>query len=153
MAGFRGRNNRNSDDRGAALVEFAIILPLLLVLLFGIMEASWAFAQVNDIRHGAREGARLAAVDAGNAATIRTAVCDRMDRSGSSTIDVSFAAVTGTGLRGDTGRVNVAVTYSSLTGFLDTIFGGSVWTSEIEFRLEQPVTGTAAWWGASTASC
>lgn len=153
MAGFRGTTRNQQGDRGAALIEFAIILPILLVLLFGIMEASWAFAQVNDVRHGAREGARLAAVDHGSAATIRTEVCDRMDRSGASSIAVSFAPITGAGVRGDTGQINVSLTYSSLTGFLDPIFEGSVYTSEIEFRLEQPVTGTAAWWGTSTASC
>ena len=53
-----------SQESGAALVEMAVILPLLVLLLFGVIEASWAFAQANDVRHGAREGARLAAVEA-----------------------------------------------------------------------------------------
>ena len=57
----------------------AFTLPLLLLLLFGIIEASWAFSQQNNIRHGAREGARLAAVDYGTVATIGQEVCDRMD--------------------------------------------------------------------------
>ena len=137
---FKGQTRTGlKKDRGAALVEFAIILPLLIVLLFGIMEASWAFAQVNDLRHGAREGARLAAVDFGSTAAIRTEVCDRMDRTGASTITVTLAPIAGAGSRGDTAQIGVALTYSSLTGVLDTVFGGSVFNTNIEFRLEQPI--------------
>ncbi len=70
---------RRGDDKGASLVEMAFTLPLLLLLLFGIIEASWAFSQQNNIRHGAREGARLAAVDFGTVAIVGQEVCDRMD--------------------------------------------------------------------------
>ena len=55
---------RRDRERGAAAVEFAIVLPLFILMIFGTMEAGWLFAQLNDIHHGAREGARLAAVDA-----------------------------------------------------------------------------------------
>lgn len=140
-------------DKGAALVEFAIILPLLIVLLFGIMEASWAFAQVNDVRHGAREGARLAAVDFGTTAEIVFEVCDRMDRTGASTINVSLASVSGDRFRGETAQIQVDLTYSSLTGVLDTIFGGSVFSTDIEFRLEQPIDPTMAEWTDGSLPC
>ena len=66
-------------EQGASLVEFAVILPLLVMLIFGVIEASWAFAQHNDVRHGAREGARLSAVDHGTLPQIGQEVCDRMD--------------------------------------------------------------------------
>ncbi len=142
-------------DRGAALVEFAIILPLLIVLLFGIMEASWAFAQVNDVRHGAREGARLAAVDFGTTAAIRTEVCDRMDRTSASPISVTLDTVSGVAYRGSTAHIQVDLTYVSLTGVLDTVFGGSVFSTDIEFRLEQPIDPTVATWNGDkgTAPC
>jgi hypothetical protein len=153
---FKGQTRTGlKKDRGAALVEFAIVLPLLIVLLFGIMEASWAFAQVNDVRHGAREGARLAAVDFGTTAAIRTEVCDRMDRTGASTITVTLDTVSGGAYRGGTAEIGVDLTYSSLTGVLDTIFGGSVFTTDIEFRLEQPIDPALASWvgDKGTAPC
>ena len=131
-------------DRGAALVEFAVILPLLIVLLFGIMEASWAFAQVNDVRHGAREGARLAAVDFGDTDAIAAEGCNRMDRTSASPITVELTAPA-TIIRGETAQISVDLTYVSLTGVLDAIFGGSVFSTEIEFRLEQPITSPANW--------
>jgi Flp pilus assembly protein TadG len=136
------------SERGAALVEFAIILPLVVLLLFGIVEASWAFSQANDARHGAREGARLAAVDWGDFGAIGTEVCDRMDIGGS-IVTVTLAAATSpaeAGNRGSEGRITVQVTYQSITGFLDGWLGGKQITSDIDFNLEQPITGEAAWW-------
>lgn len=34
---------RTASERGAAVVEFALILPLLLILVFGIIQYSWYF--------------------------------------------------------------------------------------------------------------
>lgn len=149
---------RPKAERGAALVEFAIILPLVVLLLFGIVEASWAFSQANDVRHGAREGARLAAVDWGDATTIANEVCDRMDIGGS-TVTVTLAAATSppeAGNRGSEGRITVQVTYQSITGFLDGWLGGKQITSDIDFNLEQPTTGEASWWNSGaggTVTC
>ena len=46
------------DDRGAAMVEFALILPLLLMLLMGIIEFGRAYNTQISIQAAAREGAR-----------------------------------------------------------------------------------------------
>lgn len=48
--------------RGAALVEFALVMPLLLLLLIGIMEFGRAWSQTQVITDAARQGARLAAL-------------------------------------------------------------------------------------------
>jgi len=53
---------RAAGRRGAALVEFAIVLPLLMVLLLGIMEFGMIMRDYIMLAHGAREGARAAAV-------------------------------------------------------------------------------------------
>lgn len=50
------------DYKGATLVEFALILPLLFMLVFGVCEYGWAMYVSNSINNAAREGARLAAV-------------------------------------------------------------------------------------------
>ena len=152
------RIRRQTGETGAALVEFAIILPLVVLLLFGIVEASWAFSQANDARHGAREGARLAAVDWGDVTAIATEVCDRMDIGGS-IVTVTLGAATSPadpGDRGSEGRITVQVTYQSITGFLDTWLGGKQITSDIDFNLEQPITGEATWWNSGaggTVTC
>jgi len=49
-------------DRGAALVEMALVLPLLLLLMFGIFSAARAWQVHNVLAHAAREAARYGAV-------------------------------------------------------------------------------------------
>jgi Flp pilus assembly protein TadG len=48
------------DERGAALLEFAITLPLLVVLVVGIYDFSNAFNQKQKIEQAAQEGALIA---------------------------------------------------------------------------------------------
>jgi Flp pilus assembly protein TadG len=54
-----GRTLRN-DTRGAALLEFAISLPLLVVFVVGIFDFSGAFNQKQKIAQAAQEGAIIA---------------------------------------------------------------------------------------------
>lgn len=46
------------SDRGAAAVEFALVLPMLLVLVLGITQFGLTFTQWLQMEHAAREGAR-----------------------------------------------------------------------------------------------
>ena len=48
------------NRRGAAIVEFAVVLPLLLLLLFGIIDFGWVFLVRQTLTNAAREGARVA---------------------------------------------------------------------------------------------
>jgi Flp pilus assembly protein TadG len=48
------------DERGAALLEFAIVLPLLVVFVVGIFDFSGAFNQKQKIEQAAQEGAIVA---------------------------------------------------------------------------------------------
>ena len=54
----RAQNNENGNE----LIEFAIILPLLLLVLFGITEFGRAIMVTNMLNTASREGARMAAV-------------------------------------------------------------------------------------------
>ena len=54
----RSRHSRRA--RGAAVVEFAVVLPLLLTILFGIIEYGWIFMVRQTLQTSAREGARIA---------------------------------------------------------------------------------------------
>jgi hypothetical protein len=49
--------------RGQALVEFALILPILLVLLLGIVDFGRAVAAYNSVSNAARSAVRVAIVD------------------------------------------------------------------------------------------
>jgi len=52
------------NQRGAALVEFAIVLPLLLVLIFGMVEFGLVLFNKQVITNASREGARAGIVSA-----------------------------------------------------------------------------------------
>src|SRR5687768_11117207 len=60
---FSKAKKRCHDERGAAMVEFALVLPLLLVLVFGMLEFGKAFNYWIDTTHLANEGARWAVVN------------------------------------------------------------------------------------------
>ena len=61
MTFIRGRISR---EEGVAAVEFALILPVLALLLFGVLEFGRVWSQYQVFQGAAREGARCAAVQA-----------------------------------------------------------------------------------------
>lgn len=151
-----GGTGRRAES-GATLVEFALVVPLLLALVFGIIEASWAFAQQNDVRHGAREGARVAAVDIGDIGVVGPTVVDRMDIvNPSQNITVTLIPEAGTMPAppepGAIATIRVEADLQSLTGFFPVLFGGTV-SSEVEFRTEQPAAAVPSWWNGGAPSC
>ena len=165
--------DRNPDERGASLVEFAVLAPLLLILVLGIVEFGWLFGQFNDVRHGAREGGRWAAVDGGPSVDptnqeIADYVCTAMDGldAGMTLIEVSLLQLDGPDAGtdigvGDTGRLNVRVEVSSLSNVpLITGFLPAELSATVEVRLEQvptkwTTTGSQVGWpnNGSAVSC
>jgi Flp pilus assembly protein TadG len=69
--------SRRRSERGSAAVEFAILLPLLVLLLFGIIEFSIAYNHAQGLHAAAREGARVASLPQ----TTQAAVIDRVKSS------------------------------------------------------------------------
>lgn len=154
--------HHRGDERGATLVEFAIALPLLLTLLFGIIEYGLVFAQQVEVRHAAREGARLAAVDFGadvDAATSRAnlaaAVCDRLSLitlSGGADVDLTFNRLDTDGDGsievGEGLTVSISAPISTITGFLNWAIPNTQLESSVDSRVEQPLT-----WTDGTENC
>jgi hypothetical protein len=52
------------SNRGASAVEFALIMPIFFLLLFGIVDFGWYFFNQHTIQYATREGTRLALVGA-----------------------------------------------------------------------------------------
>lgn len=53
---------RRADERGAALVEFAFILPIFVVLIFGMITGGIALSQQNSVKNAVRETTRFGAI-------------------------------------------------------------------------------------------
>ncbi|MBI4302367.1 MAG: pilus assembly protein [Chloroflexi bacterium] len=66
----------HKGNRGAVAVEFAILVPILLLIVFGIFVFGQAFSYWVDITNAAREGARAGAVY-NNDYDIRQTACQR----------------------------------------------------------------------------
>ena len=68
-------------ERGAALVEFALILPLLAMLVFGLVEFGRGYNAQVTLTHAAREGVRTLAItqDSGAAATVAKNAATSLD--------------------------------------------------------------------------
>ncbi len=142
----KGRRNRRREG-GAAAVEMAIIAPLLILLLLGIVEFGWIFGQFNAVRHAAREGGRFAAVDGGGNAAICAVVDAAVEgqSAGMTLLEVRLDDGSGAlaGKIGSDATVEVRATLQGLSGapFI-TNFLPSTLVSEATFRLEQDATWT-----------
>jgi Flp pilus assembly protein TadG len=145
-----------NPEAGAALVEFALILPLFLLMVFLVFDVGRAINYWIDETHLASEGARLAAVNASPGGDIKSYIRSQADtkelRDGGSDsisdplkvcIDFPTDPEDGTTREvGDPVQVTVSTTYKWLP-----IIGANVTSSTIKgsatHRLERPPTYTA----------
>lgn len=113
-----------TGDRGAAAVEFALVVPVLLLLVFGVAEFGRAYNIQTTLSGAAREGARTMALqnDAGaaNAATVAAA---RPLELSSSQISVSPGACP---LSDTTSADTVRVTVTYQMPFVTSLFGSGL---------------------------
>ena len=117
-----------------------------MALLFGIIEFSWIFNQVLDVRHGSREGARLVAVNyqAGPSPTAQTAaiiatICARVDEPSKVRVTITLETA-GADEPGDVAFVRVERDLEQLTGFFDVFLRNVQPNAETAFLLEQNAT-------------
>lgn len=107
-------------ERGAAAVEFALVAPILLALVGGIVEFSYTYNLQISVTQAAREAARTMAIfnDQGRAQAAAVAGAPGLNPAGFS------YTFTGACPSGGTGNAQVSLRYTanSMTG----IFGGSV---------------------------
>jgi len=59
---MRGRARRGSDERGAAVVELALVAGLFFFIVFAAIDFSYAYSIRSDMIHAAQEGLRSALV-------------------------------------------------------------------------------------------
>ncbi len=80
--------------RAAAAVEMAVVTPILLSMLFGIIEFGWLFTVRHTMVNAAREGARLGAIEGVTVEEIQARVLEQLAPLGIddlATIDVTEA--------------------------------------------------------------
>ncbi|MEW6751086.1 MAG: TadE/TadG family type IV pilus assembly protein [Candidatus Latescibacterota bacterium] len=100
------------SQSGNAVVEFALVLPILFLLVFGITEFGRALMTSNVLYSAAREGARLAAIGS-DAAAVTARVNEVLDAASVEDAGRSIT-VTGPGV-GRTVTVAVQADFAVLT--------------------------------------
>jgi Flp pilus assembly protein TadG len=98
-------------DRGQALVEFALTLPILLFILLGIADFARAWNVYQVLTDAGREAARISVVDNGSTVgEVRAAVIAAATRAGITVTDADITVTEGAG-RGDPSTVTVTYTH------------------------------------------
>ena len=150
--------SRRHRDRGASLVEFALILPVFALFIFATIDFGHLYSQDITVKNGAREGARSAAVGAAPAD-----IQDAVLRSAANleAADVQLAVrvqeANHNAVLGDPGdEIVVCVKFPmrSLSGFMAPLLNGQL-TSTSTMRLEQPAAVGASGYqtGGWTGTC
>lgn len=109
------------SERGAVAVEMALVLPILILLLLGIMEFGRAFNAQVMVTNAAREGVRVMAIGRNDAAAQNAAVraADLLNPDiipANVLITRSNGGAVNTCATGATATVNITYSLSTLTG-------------------------------------
>ncbi len=113
------KTDRTTSERGAIAAEFALVLPILVLLIFGMIQMGLMYQRQEAVHAAAREGARVASLPT-------TSTADACDR--------SEAALAGTGF--------TSVPTCSATSNCSASSGSVTVTVVVENTLEIPFFGT-----------
>jgi Flp pilus assembly protein TadG len=134
-SGWGRLGRRGRDDRGQALVEFALLVPILLLLILGVVEFGRAWNAYQVITDAAREGARVAVVNntsANVADSVEFTVRSAMGRAG---LDHNTATIDLQGVGGDTGTsATVAISFPFQFRWLGPLMKWAVEDATIALR-------------------
>jgi Flp pilus assembly protein TadG len=106
--------SKRKRRRGAEILEMAIVLPLFLLLVFGIIEFGRLMIVLEIVTNAAREGARRAVVAGSNDTQVFTTVDNYLSQSDISGYTRSIAPSLADASRGDPVTVTVSVPYSAV---------------------------------------
>lgn len=116
---FRRSRTRCFGDRGAALVETAMILFLVALLIAGMVDLGRAFSEYIVVGEASREGARYGSKNPSDADGICRAAIDMAAQNG---VTIAARDVISEGLRGGAGQpITVTVSHQ-----FPTLLGGII---------------------------
>ncbi|MEN6328104.1 MAG: TadE family protein [Syntrophomonas sp.] len=123
-------------EEGQSLVEFAMVLPLLLLLLMGIIEFGRIISAYMVINNLAREGARFAAVGKTDS-QITTLLFDERATLDQERLEVSFSPVYSDRVKGEPLKVTVNYSVDLITPVIPEFLTNPLpISSECTMRLE-----------------
>jgi len=135
---------RARSDRGAELIEFALVFPVLLMVVLGIVDFGFLFQRMEVVTNAAREGARIAVLPGYGTGDVQARVQNYVEAGGVPTttgnpaIQVSDVTIPTTQNGPVMSGKRVVVSYTHQYVFIGPVaswFGGAFTTV--------PVTGVA----------
>jgi Flp pilus assembly protein TadG len=117
------RNVRGNS--GNAMIEFALVFPMLLLIVFGISEFGRALRTVQALNSAAREGARLAAVTEPDQGAVTARVNEVLTAAQVTSAGVVIEGPLGAGVE-QTVRVTVTSDFEVLSGTILETFAGTL---------------------------
>ncbi len=121
--------SRGRPDHGQTLIEFALVVPMTLVLFFGIIEFGNAWRTYQLVTNTTREGAREAVLPSSTTATVDSVIGERFTAGGLnvSQATVSLGICSGTNTctdRPDTVRIDYPYQFVFLGPVIQWMCGG-----------------------------
>jgi Flp pilus assembly protein TadG len=130
---------RFKSERGAELIEFALVFPLLLLVILGIVDFGFLFQRMEVVTNAAREGARVGVLPGYLQADVQTRVQQYIVAGGLPSGDLATPTACETTITVSAGppavtvpAVRVGVTYFHDYMFLGPMmswFGGTAFSS------------------------
>lgn len=154
--GRRPKRHRRQRDRGVAAVELALVLPLVVALLFGMIDFGVVLNDYQSLRAGTRDGARNAVVAdfdtvsacSGAGSSSQSLICSVKALTSLDSPDTRVRVlVPGTGEVGAPLIVCAAEPMQSTSGVFASVMNGSVLKSKVTMRIEveaDPILVTAS---------
>ena len=113
------RKSWGNDERGQALIELALVLPLIFVFVLVLVDFGIALDRREVLQHAVREGARRAAVTDDPTSIIDTTVAQSQGVLDPGDVTVCYLDIDSNGRAGDPGdnvRVSATFTYAFTVG-------------------------------------
>ncbi len=129
-------NLKLKDEKAQSMVEFAIIFPILLLILVGIIEFGFMFSGYLTLSNASREAARSISLGAGDVAAVQK-VKDSAANLDKTHIVVTINPVEAIRKQGDLVTLTITYDYDFLTPFMEKIFGNNfILKTETTMRVE-----------------
>ncbi len=107
--------NKIGNEQGSATLEFAIVLPMLLMFLFGIIEFGRVMSVRSVLNSSAREGARVAILPGATNSDVLAKINQELSHAGLSYDDFEFTpSDLSTAPRDNPITIRVRINYESI---------------------------------------
>ena len=136
------RRRRRVGERGQALAEFALVLPIILLFIAGVVEMGRAWNVKQVVTDAAREGARWTVVqdeDLADLAAVQTKIEERLALGGVTGATIEFSSA-------DPGCPTAAACYHTEDGF------GKEMTVSVSAPFQMNLIGVLLKWAGGPAT-